>query len=82
MTSITSSYKNDTDYFLNRFREHINSIIAGAVSGAAGTLVGHPLDTLKVRLQLEVNTTISSNTTVANIKPLSSAIVQQHTTLS
>lgn len=29
----------------------LSDLIAGAASGAAGVLAGHPLDTLRVRLQ-------------------------------
>lgn len=35
-----------SDFYLG-----LSDLIAGAASGAAGVLAGHPLDTLRVRLQ-------------------------------
>ena len=34
--------------------------MAGAISSIAGTLVGHPLDTIKVRMQLEKRSKVSA----------------------
>ena len=36
------------------------STLAGAISSIAGTLVGHPLDTIKVRMQLEKRSKVSA----------------------
>jgi hypothetical protein len=44
-----------------------SSLIAGFTSGACGTIVGHPLDTLKVRMQLGLN----------DVKSLSSAVAPE-----
>lgn len=39
---------------------------AGSISGIAGTFIGHPLDTIKCRIQ--VNSKVYSNTVVALYK--------------
>jgi solute carrier family 25 (mitochondrial carnitine/acylcarnitine transporter), member 20/29 len=49
----------------------VSSILAGFVSGACGSFVGHPLDTLKVRVQLGMTSMVPS--TAAGSQSLSSA---------
>lgn len=39
----------------------LSSVVAGFFSGAAGTCVGHPLDTVKVRVQLGLSAMGSSS---------------------
>lgn len=46
---------------MNNSMQVIIDLTAGTISGAVGTLVGHPLDTLKVRMQMgEIGTGINS----------------------
>ena len=49
------------------FRSIQNSICAGYIAGSVGLLVGHPLDSLKVLLQVQVNhTPVTSVNSIAN----------------
>ena len=38
---------------MSKFRERGNNLVAGTVAGISVCLVGHPFDTLKVRLQTQ-----------------------------
>lgn len=46
----------DTSLAWKSFINAIKDIIAGSVRGVAQVVVGHPLDTIKVRLQTQTHT--------------------------
>jgi len=44
--------QNATKIHNSKFREHFINGVSGLIAGACGTVVGHPLDTVKIQLQV------------------------------